>query len=320
MVIQDTKGHLYQDSGERVLVTGATGFIGSHLCRRLCEAGAEVHAISRGPISQIQSDLRWWCGDLADADKVKYLLSEIKPDVIFHLAGYPIGAREVHHVIPSLRSNLISTVNLLTASSERGCRKILLAGSLEEPAEGDHLVTPSSPYAVAKWASSAYARMFFTLYKLPVVLLRIFMVYGPEQQDVKKIIPYVILSLLRGESPKLTSGLRLVDWVYVDDVVDGLLAAAAASEVEGKTVDLGSGQLVSIRRVVESLVNMVNPNINPSFGAVADRPLEQVRAADAARSASLIGWRASTTLEQGLRHTTNWYRGQIPSKSNAIIA
>ena len=319
MVIQDSQGHSYQNSGEKVLVTGATGFIGSHLCRRLCEARAEVHAISRGPVPQIRSDLRWWHGDLADADNVKDLLSAIKPDVIFHLAGYPVGAREVHHVIPSLRSNLISTVNLLVASSELGCRKILLAGSLEEPAEGDHLTTPSSPYAVAKWASSAYARMFYKLYKVPVVLLRLFMVYGPEQQDIRKLIPYVILSLLRGDSPKLTSGLRLVDWIYVDDVVDGLLAAAAASEVEGKTIDLGSGRLVSIRTVVEHLVSMVNPIIHPDFGAVADRPLEQVRVADATRSDSLIGWRVRTTLEQGLRNTTEWYRGQTTSSGNAII-
>lgn len=319
MVIQDTHGRAYQNSGEKVLVTGATGFIGSHLCRRLSEARVEVHAISRRPIPQIRSDLRWWHGDLADADNVKVLLSAIKPDVIFHLAGYPIGAREVHHVIPSLRSNLISTVNLLIASSELGCRKILLAGSLEEPAEGDHLTTPSSPYAVAKWASSAYARMFYKLYKLPVVLLRLFMVYGPEQQDVRKLIPYLILSLLRGDSPKLTSGLRLVDWIYVDDVVDGLLAAAAANEVEGKTIDLGSGQLVSIRTVVEHLVSMVNPSIHPDFGAVADRPLEQVRVADATRSDSLIGWRVRTTLEQGLRNTIEWYRGQITSNENAII-
>ena len=150
--------------------------------------------------------------------------------------------------------------------------------------------------------------MFHALYQLPVVILRLFMVYGPEQQDLRKLIPYVTLCLLRGEAPELTSGQREVDWIYVDDVVDGLIAAAEASNVEGKTIDIGSGELVSVRNVVEDLTRLVNPKIDPFFGALAERPLEQVRKADVAATLAQTGWKPKTSLREGLQNTVSWYR------------
>lgn len=295
-------------SGQRILVTGASGFIGSHLCRRLCEDSAEVHAISRTKRPKYESGLRWWHGDLAEIATVRDLVTTIKSDVIFHLAGYPVGDRELEHVMPSFRNNLTSTVNLLTVASEIGCRRIILMGSMEEPVSGNPEVLPSSPYAAAKWASSAYGRMFHALYQLPVVTLRNFMVYGPGQQDLKKLIPYVILCLLRGEIPQLSSGKRQVDWIYVDDVVEGLLSAAQANDIEGKTIDIGSGELISIQTIVESLVRMINSKIKPHFGALPDRPFEQLRVADTARSNALLGWNPKIPIEEGLARTLSWYR------------
>ncbi|HWP48768.1 MAG TPA: NAD-dependent epimerase/dehydratase family protein [Candidatus Limnocylindrales bacterium] len=299
---------LYQLSGQRVFVTGASGFIGSHLCSRLCKSGAEVHAISRIKRSRGESGPFWWQGDLAEIEQVRNLLRNIKPDLIFHLASYVAGSRDASSVMTTFRNNLVSTLNLLMVVNEIGCKRIILAGSLEEPEQGDLSAVPCSPYAVAKWAGSAYARMFHALYQLPVVILRIFMVYGPAQQDLQKLIPYTILSLLRGEAPKLTSGRRPVDWIYVEDVVEGFLAAAQAAHIEGSTVDIGSGNLVSIRTLVEHLVRLINPQIQPLFGALSERPLEQIRVADTATSYALIGWKATTSLEAGLKRTVDWYR------------
>jgi nucleoside-diphosphate-sugar epimerase len=293
--------------GQRVLITGASGFIGSHLCRRLCQAGIETHAISRAKRPEHESKLQWWQGDLSDSATARDLVQAVKPDVIFHLASHVMGARSLENVLPTFRSNLLSTINIMTAASEVGCRRIVLTNSLEEPDPGDPNSIPSSPYAAAKWASSGYARMFHALYQLPVVILRLFMVYGPAQRDLGKLIPYVTLCLLRGEAPRLTSGQRDVDWIYVDDVVDGIIAAAQADDVEGKTIDIGSGELVSIRKVVEDLARLTNPTIQPVFGALPERPLEQVRSANIARSNTLLGWKALTPLEQGLKRTTDWY-------------
>ena len=293
---------------EKILITGASGFIGSHLCRRLCQAGIELHAISRVKRPGYEEKLRWWQGDLSDSAIARDLIQAIKPDVIFHLASHVMGARSLENVLPTFLSNLLSTVNIMAAASEIGCRRIVLTNSLEEPDPGDPISIPSSPYAAAKWASSGYARMFHALYQLPVVILRLFMVYGPAQQDLRKLIPYVTLCLLRGESPRLTSGQRAVDWIYVDDVVDGIIAAAQASNVEGKTIDIGSGELVSIRNVVEDLVRLTNPAIQPVFGALAERPLEQVRKANVATALAQIGWKPKTSLREGLENTVNWFR------------
>ncbi len=300
-------------SCQKILLTGASGFIGSHLCARLLREGAEVHAVSRSKHSGEEDGIDWRQGDLAETATVRDLLTAIKPDVIFHLASHVAGNRDLDLVLPTFRSNLISTVNLLTVAAEIGCRRLLVTSSLEEPEAGKPEAIPCSPYAAAKWAGRAYARMFHELYRLPVVILRVFMVYGPAQKDLRKLIPYVTLSLLRGQAPKLSSGYRLVDWIYVEDVVEGLLAAAQAPCVEGCIIDIGSGNLIPIRAVVEYLVELIDPHIKPLFGALADRPLEQVRVADTARSHALMGWKPATSLEEGLKRTAHWYERQLRS-------
>lgn len=298
----------YNFSGKKVLVTGASGFIGSHLCRRLCDCGAEVHGISRTTRSTHKSCSHWWQGDLADIGTVRDLLTSIKPEIIFHLASHVVGARDIEVVLPTFNSNLVSTVNLLTISTEINLHRIVLIGSLEEPDQSDTHAAPSSPYAAAKWAGSAYARMFHALYKTPVVIARLFMVYGPAQQDLRKLIPYVTLSLLRKQPPKLTSGMRQIDWIYVGDVVDGLLAMAQVPNIEGSTIDLGSGVLVPIRTVVQKLINITDSDVEPAIGSVPDRPMEQVRVANIADTYAKIGWKPMTSLEKGLEYTVDWYR------------
>ena len=299
-------------SGQKILITGASGFIGPHLCRRLCGTGAEVHTVSRTLHTTAISNLHCWQGDLADIETVRDLCDKVKPEVIFHLAGHAAGARNLELVLPTFHSNLATTVNVLTVATEVGCRRIVLPGSLEEPEQTT--AVPSSPYAASKWASSAYGRMFHALYQAPVVIARVFITYGPGDKPTK-LIPYVIRSLLQGEAPKLSGGQRQVDWVYVDDVVDGLLAAAHAPAVEGCTIDVGSGNLVTIRSIVDRLVGLIDPQIEPLFGAIADRPFEQVRVADTAKSGSLMGWQPVTPLEEGLERTVDWYRRQLRTSS-----
>lgn len=307
-----------QFQGQKILITGASGFIGSHLCSRLIGSGAEVHVVSR--IRRFGNDggLIRWHGDMADTATVRTLFKTIKPDVIFHLAGHVAGSRNLDVVMPTFQSNLMSTVNILTSASEVGCRRIVLPGSLEEPEAGDLETVPSSPYAAAKWAGGAYARMFHKLYGLPVVILRIFMVYGPAQKDLNKLVPYVTLSLLRGESPKLTSGRRPVDWVYVEDVVEGLVASSRKSDIEGLTVDLGSGTLVSVREVAERIAFFTGSGAQLLFGALPDRDMEQVRAADIAGACAKLGWHPRTSLEEGLEKTVEWYRKHLYEKDSEV--
>ena len=294
--------------GERTLVTGASGFIGSRLCQRLLDEGADVHGVSR--TEQPSSGIRWRTTDVRDVDAAVALVRDVRPGFIFHLASHVSGSRDLEAVLPTLSANFLSTVNVLLAAAEIGCKRVVLAGSLEEPDGEDGEPTPVSPYAAAKFAAGAYGRMFQSLYGVPVVTLRIFMVYGPGQRDTTKLVPHVITTLLRGESPQLSSGTRPVDWIYVDDVVEALVASASTAAVVGETVDVGSGVLTTVRAVVEEIVRTMSPSVEPQFGALPERPNERIRVADVARTQTLLGWTPSTSLTDGLTATVGWYAAE----------
>ena len=146
-------------------------------------------------------------------------------DACFSPGGICDRLRDLTAVVPTFTANLTATINLLTALAEAPTPRLTMAGSLEEP---DNLgQPPSSPYAASKAAAYSYSQMFESLYGISVVVPRVFLVYGPGQDDPKKLIPHVVSSLMRGEAPKLSSGTRPVDWVYVNDVAEGLAAAAS---------------------------------------------------------------------------------------------
>ncbi|WP_433499355.1 NAD-dependent epimerase/dehydratase family protein [Sphaerimonospora sp. CA-214678] len=295
-------------AGRRTVVTGATGFIGAHLVRRLGSLGAEVHAVSRTRRASDDATI-WHAVDLRDGEATGRLIRATRPDVVFHLASEVTGTRDVHAVRPTLEANLSSVINLLTAAMDAAggaTARVVLAGSIEEPRPEKGETTSSSPYAVAKWAATGYARLFHQLWRVPVTVLRVAMVYGPGDPNTRRLVPYVTRSLLEGRPPEISSGTRLVDWVYVDDVVDAFIAAAEA-ESAGGVFDVGTGTGTSIGQVVERLVEISGVPVEPRYGALADRPLDAARIADIAPAADTLGWHPAVGLDEGLRRTFRWY-------------
>lgn len=297
---------------DRILVTGASGFIGGRLAARLAAAGAEVHGVVRpGREGELPAGVVPAVADLSDAAAVRALVRRLRPAVVHHLAARVTGDRRIEHAGTIVLENLGQVVHLATSAAEVGVGKVVLAGSMEAPGEGEAATAiPGSPYAASKWASTAFVRMAHRLYGLPVVVARLFMVYGPGQKDVTKLVPHVITSLLRGESPALSSGRREVDWIHVDDVVEALVAVASHPGAEGESFDVGSGRLVTIRDLVERIASIIGSAGSPRFGAIPDRPGERPAVADVARTRGKIGWEPKIDLDEGLRSTVAWFRRQ----------
>ena len=177
----------------------------------------------------------------------------------------------------------------------------------------------TTPAAVScRWSASAAARMFHSLYRTPVVVVRPFVTYGPGQHEAK-IVPYVINSLLQGRSPSLSSGSWSADMVYVDDVVDGFIAAATRSGIDGADIDLGSGQLTPIKELVDAIVRLTNASIEPHYGVLPDRPREQIRVAHTAHAKAVLDWTATTSLDDGLAETIRWHRDQFARNGQFVL-
>lgn len=296
--------------GQSILVTGASGFLGSHLCQRLSDYGAVVFGVSRSSEPFGSHCSHWLRADMGEINSVQQVFGTAGPDVVFHLSGHGVGSPDLDNVLPTFRNDLLTTVNVLTEATRQRVRRFIMAASLEEPQACASDAIPSSPYAAAKWASSSYAQMFHRLYGTPIVITRPMMAYGPGQKP-HKLIPYVTRALLQGQAPKLSSGNRGADWIYVDDVIDGMLAAAVTPGVEGCSIDLGSGVLVSIRDLVLQIADIIGNHVVPQFGALPDRPMEKIRIANTAEAYQKVGWKQCTSLRAGLQKTVEWFRNEL---------
>jgi UDP-glucose 4-epimerase len=298
-------------SKSKILITGASGFIGQHLARELATKGAKLHGVVPWTHDGPENLDRCWQADLTRFEETQRIIRDSQPDIIYHLCSLANGARNMDLVLPTLRNEILSTVNVLITATEMGCKRLIMAGSLEEPMPGE---TPSSPYAAAKAASRSYGQMFHKLYGTPVVFTRIFMTYGPGQPDWK-VIPYCVQSLLSGLKPTIGSADRLVDWIYISDVIGGLAMIAETPNLEGESLDLGSGTLVKIADIVKRIQQLIDSTMPVEFDALAARIFEQVRCADVATTFAKMGWRPKVSLDQGLRITVDRLRERFCNAS-----
>ncbi|AZO77560.1 MULTISPECIES: NAD(P)-dependent oxidoreductase [unclassified Bosea (in: a-proteobacteria)] len=289
--------------GKNTLVIGATGFIGSHLASALALHGSNVVCVSRNINNHdllIAANVTW---DECDASKradVERIISEHKPDIIYHLTSDSKGGRDINLIPDSLQNDLISTTNILLESARHRNIHVIMAGSFEEPGKDDEF--PYSPYAAAKSASTSYARMVSSLSGLEVSILRLMMVYGPRQKSYK-VLPYVINKLQDGQLAELGSARRVLDWVYVDDVVDAFLRAGSLPWTSADPIDIGTGSLMKLRDCIEIIGDLMGRPELLSFGAIEDRALEREEPANIEPAQIKLGWKARTRFKDGIRAT-----------------
>lgn len=302
-----------------MLVTGATGFIGSHMARRLVIEGAEVSVFMRATsdpylLADVLDRVTVHEVDICDEDGVREAMARICPDVVFHLAA--IGMSEPFVSPPvAVRVNVQGTLHLLEAAHQCGVRRFVHSGTAYEygdaannDATNKELLDPVNTYAASKAAARAFVRLYFRVYGLPTVNMRLFAVYGPGQPP-KTLISSAVCAALQDRDFPMTPGEQMRDFVFVGDVVESYLRAAVRTGIEGMSIDLGTGRAYKIREVMTKLFEIAGSRGKPLVGALAYRPSETMKQVANTRPArDLLGWQATTTLEDGLRRTIDWYR------------
>lgn len=304
-------------TGKKILVTGGTGFIGSHLVRRLVHEGAEVTILARQTsnqqrIADVASQITVHQVDIRNFAMVNEVMHSVRPLVVFHLAAEGVTEPFLPHSL-ALRVNLDGTINVVQTAAAAGAERIVHTGTSYEygdQAEEGRL-DPISPYAASKAAAWAFCRMYHRMMNWPIVCLRLFQVYGPGQ--VGTLIPSAIEAGLKGQAFPTTSGEQSRDWIYIDDVVEAYLKTALAPGIDGETFDIGTGQGTSVRQVVENIFDHFE-DISPQIGALSYRPGEVWESIARTNSAKeKLGWEATVSLDKGLKMTLEWMKESQPS-------
>jgi dTDP-glucose 4,6-dehydratase len=313
--------------GTRVLVTGAGGFIGSHLTERLVEMGAQVRGFvhynalgTRGWLDQspLRTQVEIMAGDIGDRDSVHNAVQGV--DVIFHLAAL-IGIPYSYHAPASyVRTNIEGTLNILRCGLELGVRRIVHTSTSEvygtarrEPIDEDHPLQGQSPYSATKIGADKLAESFHLSFQLPVVTVRPFNTFGPRQ-SARAVIPTIVAQCLTRQEVHLGNIHPTRDLNYVGNTVDGFIQAAAADTAIGKTVNLGSGRKISIGDLAKLIASMVNRPISIKHDEQRMRPDKSevgCLLADNTLARTLLGWEPRVTLEEGLKLTIAWIEKNI---------
>lgn len=306
----------------KVLITGATGFIGSHLTRSLIGKGFEVGIIKREKsdvwrIKNLLDKLVTYDVDLRDTRKVFKAVSHFRPDVIFHLATYYAVDCNLQEIPLMLDTNVLGAVNLLEASKESMVKLFVNASScfvykeskdkLRENAD----LSPLNLYALTKIQTEQACTFYTKKYGLKTITFRLFPPYGPADHE-RRLIPYVIKSLLEREKLKMTTGKQRWDFVYVDDIVNAYFKLLCVFDLPQKheIFNIGTGNTVSVREVVSQIKKIIGVELESDWGAIPHRKSEiWFTCADISKTENFLKWQPKIQISgEGLELTINWYK------------
>lgn len=309
---------------KRVLVTGGSGFIGSHLVHRLLEEGAQVGILVRYGSVMKNERLRdcWEDVQIIEADLrnrgALVGISEFAPELVFHLAAYNHVGQSFVQVEECFDVNAKGTANLLDTCGN--VEKFIYMSTSEVyghqtnvPFVETMTPEPISPYSITKYAGELYCRMKQRIAgETSIVIVRPFNVYGPYQ-STKAVIPELILSCLQGHVIRTTRGEQTREFNYVGSTVDGLIKAAEhEGRIEG-VINIASGEEIAIRDLVRKIAELTGTQSTLQIGVLPNRPTEIWRMyADNTRAREILNWRPSVSLEEGLKLTIEWFREYLP--------
>jgi nucleoside-diphosphate-sugar epimerase len=313
--------------GKRILVTGGSGFIGSHLTRRLVREGAKVgiltkynSAIDNVRLVDVWDQLQVMEADIRNHDSLKQI-SAFRPSIIYHLAAYNHVGDSFVHVSEAIDSNVKGTANLL--ESYDGYERFIYTSTSEVyghqtkvPFSEDLCPRPVSPYAVGKYGGELYCRIRLERLDKRMVIVRPFNAYGPYQSP-RAVIAEVILTCLAGKPVYSTEGKQTRDFNYVENLVDGFVLAGERDQALGEIINVGSGMEISIRELILAIHHLTGSKSELHIGSLDYRPTEIWRMfAENSRARALLGWAPRIDFKDGLRRTISWYKAYLDQYTN----
>lgn len=322
LLTQMDNGSFWQ--GKHVLVTGAGGFIGSHLVETLAQNGARVKAFvrynSRGDIgllkwlpSSLNKRINVIAGDLRDLSAVTKSMKGV--DFVFHLGALIAIPYSYHHPAEVVETNVIGTLNILLAARDNKIGRVIHTSTSEVygtaikvPIDEDHPLQGQSPYSASKIGADKLAESFFCSFDLPVVTVRPFNTYGPRQ-SARAVIPTIICQALSQPVIHLGNLNARRDFTYVTDTVNGFLCAARVPSVEGKTFNLGVGTEISIGELAQQIISILDKPVRIETESQRFRPKNsevQRLISDNRLARENLKWSPMVDFQDGLRKTIEW--------------
>ena len=298
----------------KTLITGVAGFLGSALSSRLLEEGHQVLGLddlSTGKEEAIPSGVEFEPGDMLDRPKLWSLLQGV--DCVYHLAARVAVQESILYPREYNSTNVGGTVSVMEAMRDVGVKRVVFTSSgavygaqVAMPLHEEMLPTPDSPYAVSKLSAEYYVKTIGRLWGIETVTLRIFNAYGPGQHlpaDHPPVIPNFLRQAVKGGSLVVhNSGTQTRDFVFLDDVVGALSKAGTASDVDGKTINIGSGREHSILELAESILEITGAETEAIYNHKASGGVKRMRA-DITRAGQLLDYQPRFTLLEGLART-----------------
>lgn len=302
--------------GRRAFVTGAGGFLGSHLVRALVSAGCQVTALVRPDTNLIRlrdmlHAITVVYGDVASPLSMAAVEASHATDLVVHLAAAGTDQR-THDLRTLMEVNVYGTLQVLELARRGNAKRVIYAESCAEYGSGSrltehHPLAPTSSYGISKAAGWMAAHADARSGPCSVVSLRIFSPFGPCEHP-RRLVPYTILSALQGKDVRLTPGEQTRDFIFVRDVIEAFLLAAITPNLTGETFNVCTGQETRVIDLVRLLLRLMGDPVKPLPGALPYSPGEPQRiSGDSRKAHDLLGWRARVSLEDGLRETIRWF-------------
>ncbi len=309
----------------RCLVTGASGFLGSHLTRELLRRGHAVTILLRptsstDAIQDCLGAVRVVEGDLQDFSKLQDALANEPVDAAFHLAWYGVTAKDRNDP-RQITHNVKGSLDLWEMLHQSGCSTWIGLGSQAEYGPHDGILredTPTNPktaYGVAKLAVGHLTQQLCSLADMRYIWLRLLSVYGPGD-DERHMIPGMIRALMAQQKPRVTAGEQLWDYIYVSDAVEAFCAVLESSA--SGVLNVGSGSAAPLRKTMELLRDRIDPHLEIGFGEIPYATNQVMHLeADIGRLRAATGWEPKVSLEEGLRRTVEWYKVIVQEAASA---